>query len=99
MAIPIDPAFPDDDLLPDAHEVYDEADQASMIQMAENKQALAKVKARLAPETHPDFDGKNCIDCGDKIPKARLDMGRMRCVHCQTSIEQKGRMFAPKREE
>lgn len=81
------------------HEVYDEADQASMFQMAENEHALAKVKAKLAPETHPDFDGKTCLECGDKIPKARLAMGKIRCVHCQTALEARSRMYANKRND
>lgn len=83
-----------DSASPNDHEVYDEADQASMIQMAENEQALAKIKAKLAPETHPDFDGKNCVDCGDKIPKARLLMGKVRCVHCQGAIEARRKFYA-----
>ena len=80
-------------------EVYDEADQASMFQMAENEQAIAKVKAKVAPETHPDFDGKKCLECAGKIPKARLDMGRMRCVHCQTVLEKKSKFFANKKDD
>lgn len=87
---------PDAVVTPDAHEVYDEADQASMIQMAENAQALAKIKARLAPEKHPDFDGKTCIGCADDIPQLRLDMGKIRCVHCQSALEIKDRMYSPR---
>lgn len=79
------------------HEVYDEADQASMFQMAENEQALAKVKAKLAPERHPDFDGENCLECGDKIPKARLAMVKIRCVHCQAALEARSRMYVNNR--
>ena len=82
----------------DAHDVYDDADQASMLQMAENAQALAKVKARMAPETHPDFDGKHCLACGDTIPKLRLDMGKIRCVHCQSALEIKSRMYSSNRD-
>ena len=53
-------------------DVFDEADQASLIQMAETEQALATVRSKVAPETHPDFDGQTCIDCGDDIHKDRL---------------------------
>lgn len=74
-------------------EVLDEADQASILQMNETNQALASVKAKLEPETHPDFDGKHCVDCDNEIPKARLAMGRVRCVHCQGFLEAKGRLF------
>ena len=99
MTITHDSGKPDDDFLPDAHEVYDEADQAAMIQMAENAKALAKVKARLAPEMHPNFDGKHCIECGDKIPKLRLEMAKIRCVHCQSALEVKSKLYAPKRDD
>lgn len=75
-------------------EVYDEADQASMFQMAETEKALAEIRNRVAPETHPDFDGKTCVECGEKIPKARLNLGKVRCVHCQSALEVKGRMYA-----
>lgn len=97
MPNPKDTSMSDEEFLLDVHEVYDEVDQASMIQMAENKKALDKVKALLAPETHPDFDGKHCFDCLDEIPQARLDMGRMRCVHCQGAREAKGRQFAARK--
>lgn len=100
---PVRPLAPTETFFPsleialiDAHDVYDEADQASMLQIAENAQAIAKVKARLAPEKHPDFDGKNCVVCGEKIPRIRLDMGKVRCVHCQSALEIKSRMFSPR---
>lgn len=93
MSSPNDGDLSGNGFILDAHEVYDEADQASMIQMANNKHALDKVKARLAPESHPDFDGGSCVDCSDAIPQARLDMGRVRCVPCQTAREARTRLF------
>lgn len=74
-------------------EVYDEADQASMIQMAETEQALAAVRSKVAPETHPDFDGQSCLDCGDDIHKDRLKMGKIRCVHCQSALEKRSKQY------
>lgn len=94
-AKPID----DDEFAPVGHEVYDEADQASMFQMAQNALALAKVKAKMQPEKHPDFDGSTCLDCGDDIPQARLDMGKIRCVHCQSALETRHRIQSPKTDE
>ena len=80
-------------------DVLDEGDMASAYQMRENAMALAKAKAAMAPETHPDFDGESCVDCGDDIPKLRLNMGKVRCVHCQTALERKGKLYAPRTEE
>lgn len=75
-------------------EVLDEADQASLFQIAETEQALASIRNKVAPESHPDFDGFSCVDCGDDIPSDRLKLGKVRCVHCQTSLEEKAKQYA-----
>ena len=51
--------------------------------------AQRRALGKSAPESHPDFDGKHCVegDCGIAIPKARLAMGKVRCVTCQSLIE------------
>lgn len=51
--------------------------------------AVAKVRAAAAPESDPDFDGEHCVEarCGDTIPAARLALGKIRCVTCQTVRE------------
>lgn len=46
-------------------------------------------RGRSGPESHPDFDGSHCVDCSDDIPKARLTLGRVRCVLCQEVLESK----------
>ena len=43
----------------------------------------------LAPQTHPDFDGKHCIDCEVEIPAQRLAWGRVRCTDCESILELK----------
>ncbi|MFN9030129.1 MAG: TraR/DksA C4-type zinc finger protein [Betaproteobacteria bacterium] len=40
-------------------------------------------------EEHPDFDGKHCVDCEIEIPEARLAMGKVRCVDCQSLREKR----------
>lgn len=75
-------------------EVLDEADQASLFQMAETEQALANIRNKVAPESHPDFDGSSCVDCGDDIHSDRLKLGKVRCVHCQTALEEKAKLYA-----
>ena len=82
-----------------SNDVLDEGDQASAYQMRENAIALARAKEAMAPETHPDFDGECCVDCGDDIPQARLDMGKVRCVICQGKLERKSKLYAPKAED
>lgn len=37
-------------------------------------------------ETWPQPD---CEDCGNEIPMARLQMGRIRCVYCQERLERR----------
>lgn len=36
------------------------------------------------------WDGETCFDCGCDIPAKRIEMGRVRCVDCQTVAEKKG---------
>lgn len=67
----------------------DNLDQAAFIQDIINNTGVAKAALQVAPQTHPDFDGKNCVNCEDSLPKVRLTMGRIRCVACQTLLEKK----------
>lgn len=76
------------------NDVLDEGDQAAAFQMRENNLALAKVKAQLGPESHPDFDGESCVECGNEIPEGRLALGKVRCVHCQSKLENRGKYYA-----
>lgn len=82
-----------------SNDVLDEGDQASAFQMRENDMARARAAAAMAPETHPDFDGECCVDCGDDIPAERLAMHKVRCVICQGNLERKGKLYAPRAEE
>lgn len=65
----------------------DENDRASNAEYTHTQDSLERVRALAKPEAHPDFDGKHCVDCGDVIPKARLALGKVRCVNCQERIE------------
>jgi RNA polymerase-binding transcription factor DksA len=38
-----------------------------------------------------EWDKETCFDCGNDMPKLRLDMGRVRCIFCQTKAERNGR--------
>lgn len=75
-------------------EVYDEADQAQWIQLAEQASFRERARQANAPESDPNFDHKHCIDCGEEIPEARLALFKIRCVECQRALENRRRMFA-----
>lgn len=37
------------------------------------------------------WDGETCFDCGEDMPEERIEMGRVRCVPCQSKAERLGR--------
>ena len=69
-------------------EVYDETDQAQLLQLMEQAAISQRARELGRAETHPDFDGAHCVECGDDMPQARLTLRRVRCVHCQTFLEE-----------
>lgn len=75
------------------NEVYDDGEIASVNELNHIIHALKNHKAKVAPETHPDFDGNHCIECGEKIPEKRLNLGRIRCYECQTALEKKNKQY------
>jgi phage/conjugal plasmid C-4 type zinc finger TraR family protein len=74
-------------------ELTDDSDRASAIEAQFNEDALEEARRKTAPETNPDFDGKHCIECGEKIPAARLKLMKIRCIDCQSLKEQKTKFF------
>lgn len=71
----------------------DSLDIAAELQDAINQRGIEEVRRAAAQQTDPDFDGKHCIECAAKIPKGRLDLGRINCYDCQDSIEKRKRFF------
>ena len=69
-------------------EVLDETDQAQHLQLQEQAAISLKARELNKPETHPDFDGIHCVECDEVIPKERLSLRKVRCVHCQTFLEE-----------
>lgn len=63
------------------------ADIAAAFQARLNSDAEARARGKSAPETHPDFNGLNCVDCGEVIHPVRLAAGRVRCTECQDFLE------------
>jgi RNA polymerase-binding transcription factor DksA len=69
----------------------DQLDFAAELQDEFNKRGVEEVRKALEAEQHPGFDGVHCVedDCGTAIPQARLAMGKVRCVDCQTRKEKR----------
>ncbi len=65
----------------------DEADLAETNITAFLTDGLTANAAALRPQTHPDFDGENCVVCADPLPAVRLKMGRVRCTGCQEALD------------
>lgn len=70
----------------------DPFDTASEREDQFREDAIQRVRSLLA-ETDPDFDGKNCMECGLVIPVARLRLQKIRCVNCQEAIERRSKLF------
>ena len=54
-------------------------------------EAERRARGKSAPESHPDFDGVHCVEdeCGVAIPAGRLNLGKVRCVDCQSLLEKR----------
>lgn len=74
-------------MLDELEPAADENDRASHAEYSHNLDSIERIRALVKPESHPDFDGRHCIECGDLIPKPRLSLGKIRCVSCQERIE------------
>lgn len=66
-----------------------ENDMASDMEEAFRERAIEVAILHAAKQYHIDFDGVHCLDCADDLTSFRLDMGRIRCVHCQGLLERK----------
>lgn len=69
----------------------DVLDQASALSQTLVDNSVDVVRQRNKPEQVQNKDGTwpitDCIDCEDHIPTARLNLGKVRCVECQTHLE------------
>jgi RNA polymerase-binding transcription factor DksA len=66
-------------------------DEASEHETVERELAVLLVQRKALPEKHPDFNGQHCVDCGDEIHPVRLELGKVRCIHCQSFLERVNR--------
>jgi len=71
----------------------DDLDRASAIEQSKTEESINASRRAAAPEQVQDATGRwqtyECVDCGDDLIGARLQMGKVRCVHCQTKLEYK----------
>lgn len=69
----------------------DDLDHAAELTQKMNDSAVARIQKLSKPEQVRNADGSwphpECEDCGEDIIMARLQMGRIRCVHCQALLE------------
>ena len=69
----------------------DDLDRAADLTRQQNEAAIEEVRRAARPEQAQLADGSwpfpDCEDCDEPIPAARLAMGRIRCVTCQSIRE------------
>lgn len=62
-------------------------EMAEAIERGEREAGMARVAKLNAPQSHPDFNGIDCVECDEPIHMLRLAMGKVRCTHCQQRTE------------
>lgn len=70
----------------------DDADEAANFESMFRDKSVLKIQELVKPQTHPDFDGKDCLECSDPMPAARLLAGRIRCTRCETIVEKRNKL-------
>lgn len=70
-------------------------DQASNVTLASTANQIAHLSYLAAPEQERDAEGNwqvtECLDCGEEIEEGRLNLGKVRCLRCQETLEKKRR--------
>lgn len=62
--------------------------------VVEERVQAARTRTRTRQCDRGEFrgwDGETCFDCGEDMPEERIEMGRVRCVPCQSKAEHLGR--------
>ena len=59
--------------------------------LADSMVAAGVSKSRSKPKRPDAFDGF-CL-CGAEIPQVRIDHELYNCVHCQTALERRSKLF------
>ena len=70
-------------------------DQASNVTLASTANQIAHLSFLAAPEQVQNEDGTwpvtECTSCGNDIEEGRLNLGKVRCLRCQETLEKKRR--------
>lgn len=72
-----------------------ELEMAEKIAQNRRDEKIAEARGKVLPEYHEDFDNKHCVECGVLMVAKRLEMGRIRCVECQSVREKRIAMGLP----
>lgn len=76
-------------------EVGDEVDQANELAEMETANHLYLARKKAEPEQLPRADGTYailaCVDCGEDIEPGRVQLGKVRCFHCQSDLEKRAK--------
>lgn len=81
----------------DMEQCADILDQATNVTIARTESAVAHCSFLAAPEQEPvrDEEGNivswpitECVDCDDDLG-ARMNLGKIRCIRCQTLLEKR----------
>lgn len=68
----------------------DDIDRANELAQMQNDSSIAKVRNAALPEqvqVNGEWPKRECEDCGDEIPAARLALAKIRCIYCQHRLE------------
>jgi len=88
-------------VIEDQERMADPVDVASDGELRNTEEHIRRQRMLAAPEQEQQTDtygGKywpvtECLDCGDDIEPARLQMGKVRCVGCQTAKERRIKLY------
>lgn len=78
----------------ESFDATDPLDVAGRVERMEREYNISKAR-RNKPEQEQNPDGSwpvtECVECEVELPQLRIEMGRVRCVDCQTLKEKTGR--------
>lgn len=80
----------------DVSHMADENDRATISEMLFQADAVAHARKAVESQIYPGFDG-HCFSCDTEVPKPRIDMGRILCTQCQTTVELRRKQFGASR--
>lgn len=61
------------------------------IEIALEQTRAAANKRQCDDHSFAEWDGETCFDCSMELPQVRLQYGFVRCVSCQTKVENRRR--------